>query len=235
MSEPLTEQTITMPIFPKGPANAMSSEDRRRYYNPWMRFFARVIDFTIAEWFFSTLLNIIVYVISFFVSANAISNWQDRLFTYLQTSAHTPHAFHALVFLIYTVTLLTIVLYIALWCLIIEPYCLSRWGCTPGKFLFNLKVTQADGQRLSRKEAFSRSWRMWFYGCAIGLPLINIFTNLKAYFRLKHKGATSWDENHFIVAHGKCGWIRKTIISLIFILPLLFVMISLSVVLLAHM
>lgn len=95
---------------------------------------------------------------------------------------------------------------LAAW-LVAEPFVLGGLGTTPGKALMNIKLRQADGVRLLRlNQAFDRSFRVWFYGMAGGLPIVSLFTMANAYVKLDREGATPWDQRGgFVVTHGDLG------------------------------
>lgn len=83
-----------------------------------------------------------------------------------------------------------------------EPLLLSTWGTTPGKFLFNIKVMRQDGGRLGYGEALFRTLKVWIFGLAIGLPLLDIWALIRANYKLRKQGITSWDkEGGFCVTH----------------------------------
>lgn len=98
-----------------------------------------------------------------------------------------------------------------LWFLIIEPFCLMEWGTTLGRFLFNFTLRTLDGKKLSLREAWSRSFKLWFYGHGCGVHFFSSLANYLAYRRLMKTGATSWDKDKYIVTHGKQRFCRISV------------------------
>lgn len=84
------------------------------------------------------------------------------------------------------------------WCwlvwVLIESVCISMFGTTPGKYLFSLRITSRDEKPLSFQKALSRSFRVWLFGLAGGVPLVSLVTMGFAFARFKEKGITVWDE-----------------------------------------
>lgn len=74
-----------------------------------------------------------------------------------------------------------------------EAIFLAVWGATPGKALLGLQVVNADGAKLSFRQAFSRSFDVWFVGCGMELPFLNILLKVMSLFRYRQLGETSWD------------------------------------------
>lgn len=82
---------------------------------------------------------------------------------------------------------------LALW-IPVEAGFLARFAWTPGKWLLRLRVAHADGTPPDFKAAFRRSWMVWLWGNAAGLPLLNIVAMATAYRHLTETGRTGWDE-----------------------------------------
>lgn len=74
-----------------------------------------------------------------------------------------------------------------------EAVFLTIWGATPGKALLGLQVVNADGGKLTFRQAFSRSFDVWFVGCGMELPILNILLKVMSLFRYRQLGETSWD------------------------------------------
>lgn len=101
------------------------------------------------------------------------------------------------------------VLACALW-LAVEAVSLSRYGTTPGKWLFGIRVTQPNPGSPSTSAWLARSARVWLYGIAMGLPFIWMITCAAAYISLKKRGKTAWDQKGgFEVEHMQLGAIRS--------------------------
>lgn len=83
---------------------------------------------------------------------------------------------------------------------------MTLFGNTPCKAILRISVTNADGSKLSFRDALLRNMRVYFSGYGLGIPLVQLVTFSFAYNKLKNKGKTSWDEKHnFIVSHGQIG------------------------------
>ncbi len=88
----------------------------------------------------------------------------------------------------------------------IEALLLSGLGTTPGKWLLQIRVRDAEGRRLGLAAAMSRSVSVWWRGMGAGLPVISLLTLLFAYQRMRHEGVTSWDrDGGFQVSHESFG------------------------------
>ena len=99
----------------------------------------------------------------------------------------------------------------------VEPIMLSTWGTTPGKAFLNVRVRKADGDKLSYGEALERSMNVWVRGLGLGIPIVALFTQIKAYNRLTKEGMTSWDkEGDFRILHGLVGAGRVILTVIVF-------------------
>lgn len=93
----------------------------------------------------------------------------------------------------------------AAWVLI-EPLHLVNSGTTPGKWLFKTRVITSDGRRTTYEDALMRSFRVWWRGLAVGVPLVNLGTMIAAHEHLTNRGVTSWDrDGGFTVVHRRLG------------------------------
>jgi len=77
---------------------------------------------------------------------------------------------------------------------VLEGLLLHLLGTTPGKSLFAVRVTTAEGGRLSLGQSFQRAGRAWVLGMGAGLPILTIMVPIAGYFRLASRGRTIWDE-----------------------------------------
>jgi uncharacterized RDD family membrane protein YckC len=75
----------------------------------------------------------------------------------------------------------------------IEALLISSFGTTPGKLLFDIKVTQKKGGRLNYMEAMNRSMFIWILGVGIGIAFLQIIAMAIALFYLLSRGETLWD------------------------------------------
>lgn len=58
----------------------------------------------------------------------------------------------------------------------IESFLLSTTGTTPGKWLFKTYLIPPSGEKPDFFVALSRSFRVWWRGLGIGLPIATLFT-----------------------------------------------------------
>ena len=75
----------------------------------------------------------------------------------------------------------------------LEAWCLSRWGMTPGKWLFRVRVVHVDNRFLTFEEALRRTFKVMLSGMAFGIPLLQMLFNILAYKELLESGTTIWD------------------------------------------
>jgi uncharacterized RDD family membrane protein YckC len=98
----------------------------------------------------------------------------------------------------YIITMIVLLAWIPL-----ESLLLSLVGTTPGKFLFGVRVRNADGSKLSFRQAFKRSFLVWWRGEAAGVPIIALIAYASGYQTLKNKlRQTTWDRDlNLTVSH----------------------------------
>jgi hypothetical protein len=97
----------------------------------------------------------------------------------------------------------------------IEAALIAAFGCTPGKALLRVRVTNKNGNNLGFGSALSRCFGVWLNGLGTGLiPLLTLVTNIKSYQQLSNRGVTKWDrDGQFKVTHRKVG-IARTLITI---------------------
>ncbi|MBL6691807.1 MAG: RDD family protein [Pseudomonadales bacterium] len=101
----------------------------------------------------------------------------------------------------------------------VESILLTVAGTTPGKALLKVKLIKPDGNEIRFNEALSRSFRVWWRGMGVGIPLVALFTMTNAYNNLKINGVSSWDKDGaFFVSHEKIGWVRVLVAIVFFIM-----------------
>lgn len=66
---------------------------------------------------------------------------------------------------------------------IAEPLMLHRWGTTPGKWVFRLRLVQENGAALDRVDAFGRTLNVLLAGCGLTIPLVSLVTYILAFRR----------------------------------------------------
>ncbi|MFK5920763.1 MAG: RDD family protein [Verrucomicrobiota bacterium] len=77
----------------------------------------------------------------------------------------------------------------------VEALLISSFATTPGKMLFNIRVTQKNGKLLSYSQAIGRSLLIWFIGVGFGIFFLQIVAMAFSLFYLLNKGETLWDRN----------------------------------------
>ncbi len=93
-----------------------------------------------------------------------------------------------------------------------EAALLSRFGTTPAKWLFGIRVEHPGGNLLSFSEALNRSFLVFVQGVGFGIPFVALFTQLFAYRRLTKTGTTLWDiSTSAVVLHKKWGVFRALV------------------------
>lgn len=87
--------------------------------------------------------------------------------------------------------------------LLAEPFMLSRFGTTPGKFLFGLRVTAETGARLTHGEALHRTWTVLKKGCGFNLPVYWIIRTYKSYRACKDGEILDWEQETLLWLNDK--------------------------------
>lgn len=72
--------------------------------------------------------------------------------------------------------------------LLLEPFMLSRWGTTPGKAIFGIKVLDPEGEKMSLLQARRRTMEVFAKGMGYGIPFYEIYRNYKSL-----RGCESWE------------------------------------------
>jgi uncharacterized RDD family membrane protein YckC len=159
---------------------------------PWLRFWARMVDYI---WF---TMAVNLATASFLPAEKAL----------LSAGTETQIIFIALVCA--TLLLFTVV----------EAWCLSHYGTTPGKALLHIQVRREDGSLPSFHQAMRRSLLVYIKGIALGFTLPALFTMSYSRMRLLQTGATSWDHDcQTRVEHGEPEMWRYLILAaLIFLI-----------------
>jgi uncharacterized RDD family membrane protein YckC len=89
-------------------------------------------------------------------------------------------------------------------------------GNTPGKWLLDIRVREADGRRLSWPRAFSRALHVWLIGMGAGIPVVSLITMAHQHSLLLRDGTTSYDAKAgFVVTHGQLSDRRKALLVVI--------------------
>lgn len=75
----------------------------------------------------------------------------------------------------------------------IEAMLIHFHGITPGKWLLGIRVANADGTALSKKQSFWRSFRVLIAGLGLGLPYILPLCMIISYWITRKIGRPIWD------------------------------------------
>jgi hypothetical protein len=67
---------------------------------------------------------------------------------------------------------------------LLEAICLNVFGTTFGKFLYAIRVTTKKDERLRFLVALERAFLVWIRGLGLGIPIINLITEIVAYNNL---------------------------------------------------
>ncbi len=140
---------------------ARAELDRPR---PWLRFWARVLDYL---WF--------TFVISLLLRPLLMGNMEAMMTD--PVLRYVPWDTALLLF------------YIPL-----ESWLLSTFGTTPGRALLRIQVRRLDGSLPSFRQAMARSFQVFLKGLALGLPVVYFLAMAWWRIRLLQKGVTTWDE-----------------------------------------
>ena len=91
---------------------------------------------------------------------------------------------------------------LVLWVLL-ESFLLHRFGTTPGKALFGIRVTQADGSPLGLQQSMLRAFFVWFAGMGMSLWLFPLIALSFSLWSVLSRGSTIWDRQLSTVARQK--------------------------------
>lgn len=77
--------------------------------------------------------------------------------------------------------------------LLLEPFLLSRWGTTPGKALFGIKVLDSEGQKLSLKKARERTMGVFSKGMGYGIPGFELYREYRSEENCENRQWNEWE------------------------------------------
>ena len=100
----------------------------------------------------------------------------------------------------------------AAWALVFvfEPLLLHFWGTTVGKWIFGLSVRDEDGNKLSIRTAFYRTWGVFIHGMGGGIPVYDLYRNIQCW-RYCEVEELSWDLDNscaIVVRERETKWYR---------------------------
>ena len=80
--------------------------------------------------------------------------------------------------------------------LTVEPLCLHFFAATPGKWLLGVSVRAWDGGRMSLREAFARTFKVYVFGLCVNIPVVCLITYILAYKRCLRDEDQPWDSEY---------------------------------------
>lgn len=98
-----------------------------------------------------------------------------------------------------------------------DALCYGVFAATPGKWLCGIRVEDLDAQRIPFTIYLRRNFGVYFYGLAMGIGIVALFTLARNYNKVKSGRLTSWDENTTLRvnrAHG--GALRTTVTAVLY-------------------
>lgn len=101
---------------------------------------------------------------------------------------------------------------------IIEAAVSSRFGNTPGKALFGLKVKTVEGVPLKFRETLMRAYRVTAYGFAFYLPFVSLVTLYAQFISIRRNGYAGYDAGRFRVDESPLSPLRSTIAVSVFLI-----------------
>lgn len=178
--------------------NKVSTPARAPTVHPFLRFWARFFDYL--------LLNLFVWFIFTPPQIPPLPDGIDNLFEFLRSlNELIPQEEQVRITMIQGGSLFA-------WNFI-ETLLISSFGTTPGKMLFNIRVTRKSGSRLHYMEAMTRSMIVWILGIGIGITFCQIVAMTIALFYLLNKGETLWDQLLKIQVHHRPLGPQKIILA----------------------
>jgi len=78
-------------------------------------------------------------------------------------------------------------------------------GSTVGKWIFGVRIMNADGNFIGVKNGISRDLTVWMKGLAFGIPIASLVTLFMSFRELKKSETTAWDGNKYVILHRPSG------------------------------
>lgn len=102
----------------------------------------------------------------------------------------------------------------------IEAFCLSRWGMTPGKWMYRVRVVHPEGRFLRFGEAARRGLGVYLQGLALGVPGVQLIAMALALRELTETGSAPWDRGRFAVQHAQPRGIHQAAVLAMILLAI---------------
>src|SRR5437867_12227976 len=77
----------------------------------------------------------------------------------------------------------------------VEPFILSNWATTPGKWAMSISLRYGGATELHLEHYLRRSFMVWWRGLGAGVPVVVLITGILAYQALSSQGSTTWDRD----------------------------------------
>ena len=167
---------------------------------PWIRLWARVIDFPIL--IFPGLIFLRAYLGEDKLNAlNAYMELEPEALQNLLEQNQTSQPIF--------ITVVTITSAICISWIITETLILSYFSTTLGKWILNTKISDSKGKRIRPKSALLRSFNVCFRGCGLIIFPFVFICPIISYFSLTKRNTTSWDHaQETKVNHGDLSVLR---------------------------
>ncbi len=163
----------------------------------WFRYIARMIDMTIGILFVGLAFGIILGIVDAFLKIH-----------YEDTSQVVKFSLKTFIIIFY---------------FFIEAGIISIYKTTPGKKLFGITLSDANGKELNYRISLKRDFTLWFKGLAFSIPFVSLFTLIYSYYGYTEKGTTSWDKTYNVtISYQPISTLRFIIGIIIFIITGIF-------------
>ena len=156
---------------------------------PWIRLWARIIDFPIL------ILPGLIFLKAYL--------GEDKLNAYMGQEALQNIFEQNQTTQLELTTLSTITTTICISWIITETLILSCFSTTLGKWILNTNISDTEGKRIGVKSALVRSFNVCFRGCGLIIFPFVFICPVISYFSLTKRNTTSWDHAQAIKVNHK--------------------------------
>lgn len=115
----------------------------------------------------------------------------------------------------------------------VEAWLLGMTGTTLGKWLFGVRITQANGKPIGFWRALRREGRVFLQGLALGLPLFSLIAMIVAFFRTRELGVSGWDVDQPWRLTGRAPGVAQTCLFIVGVCVVMVALASLRLLVLA--
>lgn len=169
------------PEYQGGETTTMDAEyEEVSQQRPWVRFFARMVDYYIFSMLFSLLITLLF--------PDFMEQMSQMLIQQTTEGETEAASYQSILFILLFRVVITFI-----W-VFLEAYTISKFGTTFGKNLLGTRVLDTNGELLPQDRALKRSYSVWLKGMGAGFALISWLTMLMGYQALKRDGVNSWDK-----------------------------------------